>query len=197
MKEFIKKNFTIVLAFLLPILLIIIVALITYLPSLSIKTNYNFIYTSCTDGQNYYPYNCNNYMQKRYSVADDKLVVMDVDLTVDSDRNGVPDYKEKYSDRIFLHDTLKNESREISLKEAQTMTLNDLLTSPDGITVSSSYDRRRMGMEIFPFDSGYSSYGYYLAKGKSKTKLNLINNTDQYYYQNNFKFIGWVLPGRN
>ncbi len=196
MTEFIKKNFTLFLAFLLPIILIIFVAIVTYFPSISIKTKYNFIYTSCTDGRNYYPYNCNNYMQKRYSVTDDKLFINDVDLTTDSDKNGIPDYGEKYSDRIFLHDTEKNESREISIKEAQAMILNNLLTSPDGVTVSSSYDRRSAGFP-FPFDSGHSSYGYYIVKGKSKTKLNLINNTDQYYYQDNFKFIGWVLPGRN
>jgi hypothetical protein len=86
------------------------------------------------------------------------------------------------------------DSREIELKEAQALTLSGLLTSPDGITVSNHYDR---GGEFFIFGGGYSSYGYYLTKGKSRTKINLINSSEQYYYQNNFQFIGWVLPGRN
>lgn len=185
MKELIKKNFALVLAFVLPILLILIVALTTYLPSAFISTKYNFIYTSCTDGYNYHPYNCDDYLKGRYSVPEDKIVVNK--LTEDA--------KAKYSDRIFLHDTQKNESREISLKEAETLTLSSLLTSPDGITVSSYYDRN--GGDFFIFGGGYSSYGYYLTKGKSKSKINLINNSDQYYYQNNFQFLGWVLPGRN
>ncbi|OHA26913.1 MAG: hypothetical protein A3C06_02200 [Candidatus Taylorbacteria bacterium RIFCSPHIGHO2_02_FULL_46_13] len=196
MKEFLRKNFVIILAFTLPVLLIVVVALSTYLPSLFLSTDYNFVYTSCTDGRNYYPYRCDGYLQKRYIVVGNKLVVNPVDMTLDSNKDGVPDFSEKYTDRIFLHDTKKNESREITLEEAQTMTLNSLLTSPDGVTVSSYYDRNG-GDFFFIFDGGSSSYGYYLTKGKSRNKINLINSTDQYYYQNNFQFIGWVLPGRN
>ncbi len=192
MKEFIKKNFAILLAFALPILLIVIVALTTYIPSLFISTNYNFIYTSCTDGNSYYPYYCNDYLQKRYIVVDGTLVVKPVDTNQDSDKNGIPDFKEKYTPRLFLHDTAKNESREITEKEAQSLTLSSLLTSPDGVTVSGNYNRG--GGDFFPFGGGSSSYGYYLTKGKGRSKLNLINTTDQYYYQNNFQFIGWVLP---
>ena len=196
MKEFLKKNFAILLAFILPIVLIAIVALSTYLPSLFLSTDYNFVYTACTDGRNYYSYRCDNYLQKRYLVIDNKLVVNPVDTTQDSDKNGVPDFNEKYTDRIFLHDTKKNESREITLEEARVITLNSLLTSPDGVTVSSHYDRNG-GDFFFIFGGGSSSYGYYLTKGKSRSKINLINSTDQYYYQNNFQFVGWVLPGRN
>ncbi len=194
--EFIKKNFAILLAFILPILLIAIVALSAYLPSLFLSTGYNFIYTSCTDGTNYYyAYNCDNYLQQRYSVVGNKIVANNVDPTIDSDNDSIPDINENYTARIFLHNTLTNESREITYEEARTMTLNSLLTSPDGVTVSSHYDVN--GGDFFIFGGGSSSYGYYLTKGNSKDKLNLINSSDRYYYQNNFQFIGWVLPGRN
>jgi len=195
-KDFIKKNFAILLAFILPIVLIIVVALSTYLPSLFISTNYNFIYTSCADGRNYYYYDCNYYLEKRYTVVDGKLVANTIDSTQDSDNDKIPDIKENYTARIFLHDTKANESREISLEEAQMLSLNGLLTSPDGVTVSSDYSYSGGG-EFFIFGGGSSSYGYYLTKGKSKSKLNLINDNDRYYYQNNFNFLGWVLPGRN
>lgn len=195
--EFIKKNFALLLAFILPIALIAVVALSAYLPSLFLSTKYNFVYTSCTDGTNYYySYNCDTYLQKRFSVVDGKLVSNDVDPALDSDRDGIPDINERYTARIFLHDTEKNESREITLEEAQALTFNDLLTSPDGVTVSSHYDRSG-GDFFFIFDGGSSSYGYYLTKGKSRDRLNLINGSDQYYYRNNFQFVGWVLPGRN
>ena len=194
MKEFLKKNFAILLAFILPILLIAIVALSTYIPSLFLSTGYNFVYSSCTDGANYYSYRCDNYLQKRYSVVNNRLVANYIDPAQDSDKDGVPDINENYTARIFLHDTKKNESREITIEEAQSMKLNGLLTSPDGITVSSNYDR---GDGFFLlFDQG-SSYNYYLTKGKSKSKLNLVNQDDRYYYRDNFQFIGWVLPGRN
>ncbi|OGJ00074.1 hypothetical protein A3H53_01650 [Candidatus Nomurabacteria bacterium RIFCSPLOWO2_02_FULL_40_10] len=199
MEEFIKKNFAVLLAFVLPILLIVIVALSTYLPSLFLSTKYNFIYTSCADGGNYYsyPYYCDTYLQKRYSVVDNKLVVYPIDLTQDSNKDGVPDFSGKYPARIFLHDTQKNESREITLAEAQMLALNNLLTSPDGVTVSSGYNYNGGGDFFFLFGSGRSSHSHYLMKGKSKSKLNLINSSDQYYYQNNFQFLSWVLPGRN
>lgn len=192
MKQFVKNNFILILAFALPIILIIVVALGSYLPSLFISTNYNFVYTSCTDGRSYY-YQCNGYMQKRYSVIDNKIVVNEIDPTLDLDKNGVPDAKDLISERIFLHDTKKNESREITLEETQALSLNNLLTSPDGVTVSSNYAR---GGDFFPFGGGASSFGYYLTKGNSRSKLNLINTTDQYYSQNNFHFVGWVSPGR-
>ncbi|MBI3305896.1 hypothetical protein HYZ82_02030 [Candidatus Nomurabacteria bacterium] len=201
MKEFLKKNFAIVLAFLLPILLIVIVALTTYLPSRFISTDYNFIYTSCGDGNYRYGYSCYN-LPKLFSVVDGKLEENQMDMTLvnvkeDLNGNGIPDYNEKYNARIFLHDTEKNEGREITLEEAKLLALNGLLTSPDGVTVSSNYNRGS-DLFFFPFGGGSrSSYGYYLTKGKSKSKLNLINSNDQYYYQNNFQFLGWVLPGRN
>jgi hypothetical protein len=187
MKEFFKKNIAIVLAFALPVVFILAVALSTYLPSLFLSTDYNFIYSMCTERQGH------SYLQKRYSVVNNKLVVNDIDPAQDSDNDGIPDIKENYSARIFLHDTKKNESREITLEEAQTLSLNSLLTSPDGVTVSSGYDR---GAD-FLFFYGSSSYGYYLTKGKKRSKLNLINRDNRYYYRDNFRFIGWVLPGRN
>lgn len=194
MKEFIKKNFAIILAFVIPIVFIAIIALSTYFPSIFLSTDYNFIYSVCMDGINHFSSRCDNYPQKRYSVVNNKLVVNDMDSTTDSDNDGVPDVNEKYTARLFLHDTEKNESREITITEAQTLNLNSLLTSPDGITVSSYYDR---GSDFFfPFDGG-SSYDYYLTKGKSRNKLNLINHDDRYYYRDNFQFVGWILPGRN
>ncbi len=202
MKDFIKKNFAVLLAFVLPIVLIVVVALSAYLPSLFLSTHYNFLYTICADGSSYnsYPYYCENYLQKKYSVFNNKLIELPVDMTVDTNRDGIPDFNDfngKYVARIFLHDTKKNESREITFAEAKLLTLNNLLTSPDGVTVSSNSSYSGGGDFFFLFGGGRSSYGYYLTKGKSKSKLNLVNSSDQYYYQNNFQFLGWVLPGRN
>ena len=193
MKDFLKKNFAILLAFILPIVLIAIVAVSTYLPALFLSTDYNFVYSSCTGADRYY-YRCDNYLQKRYMVVNDKLVVNPIDPNQDSDNDGTPDIDENYTARIFLHDTKKNESKEITLEDAQKLTLDSLLTSPDEITVSSSYER---GGDLFYLFGNSSTYGYYLTKGKSKSRLNLINSDDRYYYRGNFQFIGWVLPGRN
>lgn len=194
MKEFLKKNFAILLAFLLPIALILFIALQAYLPSAFLSTQYNFVYTTCDEGDNYYSYRCNNYLQSLYSVDNGVLVTNEINPNQDSDDDGTMDVDENYTVRIFLHDTKKNESREITKQEAEALTLNSLLTSVDGVTVTSSYDR---GADFFFIFDGGSSYGYYLTKGSSKSKLNLINDSDRYYYRDNFNFIGWSLPGRS
>ena len=191
MKEFIKKNLVLIIAFALPILLIFFVAINAYLPSFFLSTDYNFIYSSCTDSSGHNYYRCNDYLKKRYSVVDGKIVINDIDLLQDTDKDGTPDVRENFIARIFLHDTQKNESREITIEEAEKFLLSNLLTSPDGVMISSKYEYRTV---FFPFFNGRSSHGHYLAKGKGMVKLNLINSNDRYYYQNNFQFIGWLLP---
>lgn len=191
MKEFLKNNFAVVIAFLLPLLLILIVALSIYIPSLLVHTNYNFVYASCTESSNYYYYDCNSYLAKRYSVVGGKLTVNEVPPVKDAYGKDLPESQRNYSSHIFIHNTKNNESREISLDEAKNLNLSNLLTSPDGVTVSSNYTSG--GDYFFPFGGSSSSYGYYLMKGKGKSKLNLINSSDRYYYQNNFQFIGWTL----
>lgn len=183
MREFVKKNFTILLACTLPVALITIVALSTYLPSLFFSTDYNFLYSTCTDGGNHYSNSdrCDTNPQKRYAVVSDKLIVNSTNSN--------------FTVRIFFHDTKKNESREITLEEAQTLTLNGLLTSPDSVTISNKNDGGG-GADFFIFYGSSYSNGYYLTKGKSRSKINTINSNNQSYYQDNFQFLGWVLPGR-
>ncbi len=188
MREFLKKNFALVLAFALPVVLIVSIALSTHLPALFLSTKYDFVYTSCTDSTGRYSYRCYDYLQERYSVVNGRIVVTPNSLVENSDKN----YKNKgYIVRIFLHDTKKNESQEITLEKAQTFLLNKLLTSPDGVTISSDYNRETTFS--FLFGSSISYDGYYLTKGKRKKKLNLINSDTLYQ---SFQLLGWVLPDR-
>jgi hypothetical protein len=191
--KFIKQNIVILIAFSLPILLIIGVALSIYIPSLFLSTKYNFVYIICAEN-NYRYNNCNNYIQKRYSVVNNRIVINNIDPTLDSDNNTIPDINENYTTRIILHDTEKNESREIAFEEAQTLTLNNFEKSPDGVAVTGNWSG---GGDFFIFGGSSSTYGYYLTRGEIKKKLNLIYSSDQYYYRDSFQFIGWVLPGRN
>jgi len=194
-KTFFRENWAIIVAFLLPCALITLVALSVYLPAFFLKTNYNFLYATCTDRAGYRSYNCADYIQQRYSVVNTKLVVNPVDFTARKDYINRPDSHENYNPRIFVHNTEKNESREITLSDAQRYTLNNLLTSPDGVTVSGDYNSSNSG-QFFIFGGRSSSYAYYLMKGGSRTKINIINDGDR-YYNNDFNFIGWEIPGRN
>lgn len=195
MKEILKKNFGLIVAFLLPLVLVAGVALSIYIPRMYVKTNYNFIYATCSENSSYYyTYDCKNYLQRRFTIVENILTVNEVNYEELYPNQKVvdPNYKNMNSSaRIFLHDIKNNESREISLEEAKKMKYDGLLTSPDGVTVTSNYTNS--GSDFFPFGGSSSSYGYFLSKGSGKSKLNLLDNSDRYYYQSNFQFLGWVL----
>ena len=118
MTSFLKKNILLVIAFGLPVIFVGGIALTVYLPGVS--TAYDFVYASC--GKNYY-YDeiCNNYLNHIYVVENGKLVSNPiVDPAQDINQNKIPDANE-FTARFFLHDTAKNESREITLCEAQVL----------------------------------------------------------------------------
>ncbi|NCC71238.1 hypothetical protein EOM09_06665 [bacterium] len=111
-----------------------------------------------------------------------------LDLRMDSNNDGRPDFNKEYNVRIFLHDNKKNESREITEEQAQKLYLSELITSPEGISVSDGYSNNADILFLF---GGGSSYEHYLTKGNKRKKLNLID--DNSYRRGNFKFIGWVI----
>lgn len=176
-----KKNYLVIVAFALPFLLIIGIALVAYAPSWFLKTKYNFVYATCYDNFNYY--DCTNHLNSTLRVEDGKLMMS---------KDTISNEKVSYDVRLFIHDTQNNESREIPVAEAQKINLNGLITSADGVSVEGVFDRNYEF--IFFFGGGSSRYGYYLTKGKLSRKLNLINEERYSYYRNNFKFIGWVDP---
>ena len=189
-----KKHAFVIVAFALPILLIVGIALSIYLPSAFLSTDYDFVYATCDAGRNdYYDrYDCDLYLDRLYAVENGRLIKQDIPDAQDTDKDGTPDVEEGYITRLFLHDTESNTSTEITFEEAQEIELSGLITSPDGVSVEGIYSR---SAEFFPLFGGSSQYGYYLTKGDKHTKLNLINEENNYYYRNNFKFIGWIVPG--
>jgi len=181
----------VVVAFLLPVVLILGIAGLAYIQPLFVRTQYNFVYATCGSGTDFNRYNCGGYLNSLY-VEGGNLVVLAISPAQDSDNNRVPDVEENFDTRLFLHNNETNESREVTLQEAQKLTLSGLLTSPDGVAVLSSYDNN--SDFFFIFGGGGSQYGYYLSKRDNRRKLNLINADGRYYYRDNFKFIGWVMP---
>ncbi len=189
MNDFLKKNWLVLVAFMLPVLLIFTVALGIYLPNLFVKTDYNFVYATCTDTNYYYGnYNCSSLLSQKYSVFGSKILTNN-DLVVTDPYNKQQNIS--FNSRLFLHNTKTNESRELSLSEQQQLILdNSLYTSPDGVTLSKD----STGGEYFMFPFGGSSYtsGWFLSKGRNKKKMNLINDNDRYYYQNDLIVLGWT-----
>lgn len=190
MEEQKNKPILVGVAFLLPLLFVAIVFFSAYIPSVTLSTDFNFVYATCNEGNNTYSYNCSNYLNNLYSVENGRLMELPVSAELDSDRDDIPDIDENYRTRLFIHDTELDESREVTLEEAQTLNLRDLITSPDGVAVEWEYSR---GNGYFLFYSSSSNYGYYLTKGNARKQLNLISDADRYYYRDDFMFLGWVM----
>jgi len=195
MVSYLKENSVIALAFSIPVIFIAIVAISIYWSSWFLSTNYNFVYATCgSTPSQYYYYPCRGYIANTYTVLEGRLESRVLYPDQDLNRNNTPDIEEGILVRFFIHDTDKNESREITESEAMNLNLNSLLTSPDGVSVSGIQER---GADFLLFFSGNSSFAYYLTKGSAKTRLNLIGFDQNYYYNNDrIEFIGWVLPGR-
>lgn len=179
-----KKNLPVILAFLVPLAVIGVIAISAYLPSVFVSTQYNFLYTTCP---NTYDYNCNSYLPKRYSVVDSRLVQNSL-TPLEYERLTKEELNNQFTARIFLYNTDTHTNTEISFDEAQALTLNPLLTSPDGVTLQHG-NTNNTGM--FPFFYNNNRDAWFLTKGKARKQLSTVS-----YNYNTIVFLGWVEPAR-
>jgi hypothetical protein len=84
--------------------------------------------------------------------------------------------------RLFYYSTAADQSREITPEEAEKIALTSSVKSPEGFeVVHGSYGG-------FPFGgSDYNSV--YLKKGAFSKRLNIVQDTYNYY---GFNLLGWV-----
>ncbi len=183
MDESKKRNIIIVVAFLLPFLFIIGVLLTTYIPSRLLKTNYNFVYAVCDNNNRY---NCESYLGDIYKVTNNRLEMVERNDRVGYDYDLIMDIDENINTHLFIYDVETNTSNEITFSDAQNLNLSNLISSPEGVIVSSGYDYG--GSFIF---GGRSNYRTYLKKGDKRKEIDLIYGDE--YYQRNYKFIGWII----
>ena len=171
------KNIPLIVGLSIPLAMIVFVAASIYLPRLwAPQPKTNFLYSLSTS---YYP-------AKKYFVQNNKIA--ERDITYPQNTN----YSQSLGDvRLFLHDVVKNESQELSWEQAQNLLLNDRAVSPDGFEVVPG--SRGESFFFFFYDSAdYSSL--YLKGHHTAKKLNLykIGSEDYSYYNNHYRFIGWV-----
>lgn len=185
-----KRAILLGVAFLLPLIFIMVVFITSYVPSQSLSTEFNFVYATCSEGRSPYSYYCSSHLQNRFSIENGRVIENDLPADLDSDNDGVADRDENYSVRLFVHDTTLDQSEEISLVEAQRLSVDAKMTSPDGVAVEWQF---ASGGNFFPFARYSSRYGYFLTRGGAKRELNLVNESQVAYYQNDFRFLGWVI----
>jgi hypothetical protein len=189
------KNKTLtIIAFTVPLLLVVIVALAVYWPTTKVTTDYQFLYTKCDDNGriSIRYYSCSEYMRLRYVIEDNQLILKDVPMPSEYksyyETNG--EFLSQINGRLFIYDPVKKASKEITLQEAQSYQYYNLATSPDGVEIKVLSESSR-GFFLF-YDGG--SYDVYLTKGNDKTDLNIFPEDyyDYYYVPDIFRFIGWV-----
>ncbi|OGX24547.1 MAG: hypothetical protein A3D10_08330 [Omnitrophica WOR_2 bacterium RIFCSPHIGHO2_02_FULL_48_11] len=179
MRKQFKENIPLIIGLSIPALMIVFVALSIYLPTFFVQPKINFLYSS---GGDYYS-------ASRYTVRDHHLAENEIR------------YPENYATarwpevRLFVHDVVKNTSREITPSEAQTLYLDSQTESPDGFSVVSGSGDGGL-ISIFFFAGIDSYYQKYIKRGNFSRKLNLTPDVGRdNYYNNQIRFIGWIIEG--
>lgn len=169
LKAKLKKNKQLIAVISLPLVMMLVVALIVYVPSLFIKPTYDFIYYTC-DGYCY---------SQNIDVKSGKVVE-----TFKQNNYGYAVRPNDPSPVIYLYSVEDGESREITLEEAQKYELDDSYKSPDGFEITNGGG----------YSGGFILGGYY-GDGDSVKKLqkgtaSFDTDIDRYDYY--FNFLGWV-----
>jgi hypothetical protein len=161
---FLKKNITLVLGLFIPVAMIVFIAAMVYIPRLYIQPEYSFIYAT----------NDNQYDEFGYHVVDERIVYYP--RIVKDDVYPTPD--------LYVYDVETDQSRQITIEEAQMYRLDDSPQSPDGFKITQG---GRGGDISFLFGGGYDPAHYLVGKGVSK-KLD-INESSNYW---DFHLVGWI-----
>jgi len=170
-----KKNLPLIIGLALPILFIIIIAIVVYLPSNFVNPQHNFIYKE----QSYDSY------RNDVVIVGDKVSLAPTNIT----EKGIvadPYLQVKDYPKIYLYDFSKNASYEISLEEAQKFSVAKGPSSPDGYSIERNYNHSG----IFEIFGSYEDNSGYFITSPDGAKRKLTGIQGEYYYD--LDIIGWV-----
>jgi len=171
------KNLPLIVGIALPIVLIIIISIVMFVPSFFINPQHNFIYTT---GDN--TYGAYDTFRSNYRVDGNRIISESQPIR----ENQV--YKAD-SPTIYMYDVKNNSSHQITFDEAKKYSLDPGPSDTDGYMVKYEYGHNGI-FEIF--GSSGSNYKYFIEKNSGRKELTGFINYGQYYYQGNFRFIGWI-----
>ena len=174
-----RRNVSLMIGLSVPVAMIVLVAASIYLPALwAPQPRTNFLYVT---GDNYYG-------APRYAVVGGKAAQLEVKTPEHLPHPPPPA-------RLFVYDAAAKTSTEVTLEEAQRLTLDDRDVSPDGYSV-------RHGSHsdgVFPlfFSGGRDDNTVYLTGHHVSRQLELVTpaENDGYYYYFRMRFLGWIRPG--
>ena len=163
-----KKS--LVIAFLIPILLVILVLISIWLPRFLVHPTQDFIYSVGDEySSSYY-----------YVVQGEQIVRQEVNLPKEQIYR-VP-ASGQIEPALYYYDVETNESRMLTLDEAQVYQISPQPVSDDGYQIVR-------GAEYFPFD-GNNQDSLYIKGHSFSKRLNVVLGNTGYYTP--FRFLGWV-----
>jgi hypothetical protein len=174
-----KKHIPLLIGISLPVLFILVISAVIYLPVLSIKPQHDFIYVAQNE---YAPYDqASKYI---YDIKDGKVI------TKPNTKKFPEQILLNEPPKLYMYDINTDTSHEISLADAQKLSVDPGPSSPDGYMVEYKYGHDGI-FELFGSDNG--SNGYYVSKDNGSKKLKGIVNFNGYWgYNEGFKIIGWI-----
>ncbi len=165
-----RKDIPLIVGIAIPLIMILSIVGMLYVPFLFAHPTINFLYT---DGEDYW----NSFT---YRVVNGKVVMQPPsDPTSDNGPTA----------RLYIYQVEKDSSREISFADAQTLKLDTQSKSPEGFEV------REGGQDIgiFPFFFGNRNYGNWYLQGHGVSRK-INKNAHNYSGTGNLHFLGWILP---
>ena len=170
-----KKNLSLIIAIAIQAMMILSLIGSIYIPKIFIKPHEKFLYISMDD------YN----QSRRYQVKEGKLIKEINERKLEFYASRLPYGKLA----LYIYDISTNKATEISIEEAEKLTLDPNKQSPDGFEITC-FKREEGIFTLFLGPMNDCKNRYLIGHGISK-KLNLSLNLLPAYY--NFRFIGWIV----
>jgi hypothetical protein len=168
-----KETKTVVIGFSLPLILIVVVGCLVGIQDWKIKPNHDFLFSLGQYYNNDFRYTTENgYLEK-------------VEEKPDTTQRHMGDYP-----RLFIYEVKTGKSRELRFDEAQQLSLDTKLESPDGYSVGGEHSSVGERM-LFIYSN--SSSGIYIRKDAGRKKIDLPALGTGSYWQGQFVFLGWVV----
>ena len=179
--HFFKKNFSLIAAISLPIILTLAIAGAIYLPRTSTTPEYNFLYAVNNEP---YPSSAQyrvigNRLQKFEATQTEPILPKPL-MQGESEQPTI-------EPQLYVHNTQTNTSESINFEVASQLSLIPGNTSPDGFRITRGDESFSLLSALFGGRSNYNTQ--FLIKGNTAVDLNLATNPDYYY---NFNFLGWI-----
>ncbi len=170
----------------LPVIFIIGLIGVVYIPQLfAEQPKYDFVYITRNLSE---PYG------QTYTVEQGKIVKQYLPPPIDYKSSEVKDYRSVLLESIYLYDVETDKSRELTLEEAQALTIDQNPKSPDGYIFTTGQNNGGVVTEMFGGNRNYNSR--YLKNGFYSKQIYLTqegNSRNYYYDYNSNGFIGWVI----